>query len=173
MSSFEEVKKALQEIQNLLNETEKLFSFQDVHKEIKQNIDSLKELTYATAAATKMNDEDIDSLSPPQLTTYKPLPKVELNIDQFINDLQQTDGLTANRNRQTFIKQETIIGNDNDASKEMKSPSIDDKHNHKEQDQEIEDRESSECTYRTFIEYASDDEYEGDTSSFNSEFNKE
>ena len=64
-------------------------------------------------------------------------------------------------------------GNDNDASNETKSTSINDKHKPKEQKQEIQDRESSECSYRTFIEHASDEEYEGDSSSFHSDFNAE
>ena len=43
-SSLEEFKHSLQEIQNDIHKTEKLYSVEDIHQQININIESLKQL---------------------------------------------------------------------------------------------------------------------------------
>lgn len=103
MSSFEEFTKSLKEIKSLLNQSDKSCSFKDVHQEIQSNIDSLKEILIPLDDnLKKMNDDKIEflDLSIPPLKTYKPLPKMELNIDLVINKLQRMDSdLSENKSR--------------------------------------------------------------------------
>ena len=106
MSSFDEVKKSLQDIQRALNQTDKSYSFQDIDKQIASNIASLKQILIPldNNANNIKNALDISHLPLPPLKTYKPIPKMKLNVGSFINNFQAKYAAhSANKSRPSTV----------------------------------------------------------------------
>lgn len=100
MSTFDEVRKTLQEIQDILIETDQLFSFKDVYQKIESNIDSLKQMIIPIDLDSNESKEDILNISIPPLKTYESIPKIESNIDLFLDDLKEIEReLSENKSR--------------------------------------------------------------------------